>query len=178
MLESGKKEQIFEENAQKLVRFVIKGHLDTVKYFGSYEDMEQHLLGKVWEALSKYDSARGKISTFILKVCTNEIKMIARKHNTQMRKAELVSLNDKLPSGTVIEDCIECEIDIAAEVAKQALIARIIKKLDCETYAYYIDGLTQKEIARIVGFSQSYVARKIKRNINRIRAEFMGEREI
>lgn len=178
MLENGKREQLFEENAQKLVRYTIRDHIEAIRYFGSYADMEQHLLGKVWEALSKFDSAKGKISTFILKVCQNEIKMVIRKYQMPKRKGETLSLDDKLPSGMTIGDCIEDDSDIAAEVAKQDLINQIIAKLNCESYAYYIDGLTQKEIARIVGLSQGYVARKIRKNISKIRAEFMGEREI
>ena len=178
MLENGKREKLFEENAQKLVRYTIKGHTEAIKYFGSYEDMEQHLLGKVWEALSKYDSARSKISTFILKVCQNEIKMVIRKFQMPKRRGETISLNEKLPSGMTIEDCLEDETNVAEELAKQDLIIKIIAKLNCESYAYYIDGLTQKEIARVVGLSQGYVARKIKKNINEIRAEFVGENKL
>ena len=77
-----------------------------------------------------------------------------------------------------IEDCLEDETNVAEELAKQDLIIKIIAKLNCESYAYYIDGLTQKEIARVVGLSQGYVARKIKKNINEIRAEFVGENEL
>lgn len=172
------REELFAKNAQKLVRYSIRDHLEAIKYFGSYEDMEQHLLGKVWEALSKFDSRKGKISTYVLKVCKNEIAMVVRKFQMPKRKGETLSLDDRLPSGTTIGEYIEDETDIAAEIAKQDLIARIISKLNCESYAYYIDGLTQKEIAHLVGLSQGYVARKIRRNINKIRAEFLGEREL
>ena len=72
--EKEKLEQLFLDNAPKLVRYTIKKNLEAIKYFGSFEDMEQSLLGKVWNAISKFDESKGKLSTYVMAICQNAIK--------------------------------------------------------------------------------------------------------
>lgn len=163
------KEELFAENAQKLIRHVIKKHLSALKFFETFEDMEQHLLLKVWKALDKFDLSRGKISTFIIKVCINEINMVIRKAQALKRKCEIISFEEKIVS--LID---ENSTDYISLIEYKDLIAKIIPRLSSESYDYFIRGKTQKDIAKNVGMSQSYIGRKIKVNINKIKKEIFN----
>lgn len=62
---------------------------------GTVEDMEQELLEVLFFCVFDYDPGKGaSFNTFFQQSARNRISSIKRFHNTQMRKAEVVSLDD------------------------------------------------------------------------------------
>lgn len=178
--EKEKLEQLFLDNAPKLVRYTIKKNQEAIKYFGSFEDMEQSLLGKVWTAISKYDESKGKLSTYVMAVCQNAIRRQVNISKAPKRKGQLenLSLDYAFPEGTSYAEILGDNEDLHRSLVERLILERAMSLLIPESYAYYIDGLKQIEIAEVVGCSQGVVSRKIRKNIKQIRAVIFEEFEL
>lgn len=178
--EKEKIEQLFLDNAPKLVRYTIKKNLEAIKYFGSFEDMEQSLLGKVWTAISKYDESKGKLSTYVMAVCQNAIRRQIRNSKLPKRNGEScnLSLDYDFPEGMSYAEILGNNEDLHQSLVEKLILERAMSLLLPESYAYYIDGLKQVEIAKVLGSSQAMVSRKIRKNIKQIRAVIFEEFEL
>lgn len=178
--EKEKLEQLFLDNAPKLVRYTIKKNLEAIKYFGSFEDMEQSLLGKVWNAISKFDESKGKLSTYVMAICQNAIKRQINISKRPKRNGELnnLSLDYAFPEGMTYAEILGTNEDLHQSLVEKLILERAMALLVPESYAYYIDGMKQVEIAKVLGSSQAMVSRKIRKNIKQIRAVIYEEFEL
>lgn len=171
-------EEVFNTNAQKLVRRVMKQHMDTIKYYDSYEDMEQTLLLCSWKALPSYDESKGKFSTWITTITENSIKQHVRLAKSQKRNRALqnLSLSQAVAQDLTLEETLSDGGDLVDMIEEARLVERIKDCLCSESYAYYIDGMSQADIGRVTGHSASYIGKLIQRNINQIKYKvFKGE---
>jgi len=120
--------------------------------------------------LPKYDCNKSKFSTFAIICCTNEIKRVIRANNTQKRKGELISISEEITNeGLTLQDMLFQDEDILEEVVKQDIIQNSIPMLGPETFEYFINLKTQKQIALENNISQTTVCRKIHKNLEVIR---------
>ena len=165
--------QLFEENAPKLVGFFIKKHQNLIKFFGSYEDMQQHLLYEAWKATLHYDETISKYSTFIFTCIKNATGQIIRKTNAVRRKAIVVSTDELITNTLSLNDMLSDDIDLFEEYQDRQCLDIIIAHLKPEAYDYYINEMKQREIAAKHNTSQAMVSRKIRKNINNIKTLFL-----
>ena len=170
-------QRLYEENAPKLVSMFIGKNKQFIKLFGDYEDMGQTLLLKLWEVLPKYSAERGKFSTFCCKCCYNECLMKIRKESRKTWNE--VSQEELLAEGFKIEDTLSTkDLDLFEQHEKASLLEAIKPMLDETTSAYYLEDLKQVDIAKQEGIAQTYVSRKIKSNLEKIRNALDSEEKV
>jgi RNA polymerase sigma-70 factor (ECF subfamily) len=131
-------------------------------YFGNRiekDDYQQELIIQLWKAFPSF-SNQSKFSTWMYRVCLNAAIDILRKEKSQTR---LVKIDHDL---TKIPD------DKDDDNSNQEKLHRAINRLseiDKAIITMYLDEFSYKEIAEIVGISESNTGVKI----NRIKTEIL-----
>lgn len=123
---------------------------------GDRDDLVQEIIIQLWQSFENYNS-QFKLSTWIYRIALNTSisfyrKVIGRKHNT----SEL---------SQIIAATVKAE-DPFQEDPRLALLQVFIDKLrdmDKAMILLYLDGLSQKEIAEIVGITPTNVGTKLTR---------------
>lgn len=171
--------QLYLDNAPGLVGWFIKRHKETGIYFDSFEDMKQELLLCLWEKLPLYDETRGKFSTFVILVCNSRVDHKRSFATTQKRKGSIktLSLDYNIGEKLTLMDVIESNENPCETLCRKEERERLLKKLEPETYAYYIDGFSIKEIASSQGISEYGARGRIERNISRIKKQIEKEKD-
>ncbi len=129
-----------------------------------------------------------KLATYATRCIENEILMYLRR-NTKTKTE--VSIDEPLNvdwegNELLLSDILGTDVDIIyknlEEEVDRELLKKAIKKLDKREriiielrYGIFSDGIekTQKEVADMLGISQSYISRLEKRIINRLKKEFI-----
>lgn len=129
-----------------------------------------------------------KLATYATRCIENEILMYLRR-NTKTKTE--ISIDEPLNvdwegNELLLSDILGTDVDIIyknlEEEVDKDLLKKAIKKLDKREriiielrYGIFSDGIekTQKEVADILGISQSYISRLEKRIINRLKKEFI-----
>lgn len=182
--ESEAREELIERNL-RLVAHIVK------KYCVQGQDSEElisvGIVGLV-KAVNTFEADKGpKLATYAARCIENEILMLLR---TQRRQAKEVSLYD--PIGTDKEgneisllDIIEShDTDVVEQMALTGDIKQLYKyvedylserekKVICMRYGLYAQTpVTQREIAKQMGISRSYVSRIEKKALQKLRNQF------
>lgn len=168
--------ELYEQNCGGLVNYVINKHLSTIKYFDTREDMYQSLMLKIWQNLHKYDSKRSKFSTFVVRCCEYYILLEIRKSKSKKRNAVVISSDSETTKNINLSSLIADDYNIEEELIKKEQLDYIQANIGQLSYSYYIDELTQKEIAKMHNRSQSYVARLIKKEITQLQGKIINGR--
>ncbi|MFR4986796.1 MAG: RNA polymerase sporulation sigma factor SigE [Lachnospirales bacterium] len=129
-----------------------------------------------------------KLATYATRCIENEILMYLRR-NTKTKTE--ISIDEPLNvdwegNELLLSDILGTDVDIIyknlEEEVDKDLLKKAIKKLDKREriiielrYGIFSDGIekTQKEVADILGISQSYISRLEKRIISRLKKEFI-----
>jgi RNA polymerase sigma-70 factor (ECF subfamily) len=128
-------------------------------------DLAQEIAVQLWRAFPGYDSSR-VFSTWMYRIALNVA--ISFRRSGSLRERHMVALDEQLHDGATTDTAVEDD-------SVQALY-RCIEKLDPLNRALlllYLDERSQREIAEILGISESNVATKIGRLKQRLR-EDMG----
>lgn len=137
------------------------------------EDLVQELVFYAYTRLGEYDETRASKSTFIITCMESKLHMLDREKRAKKRNNGLInySLEAEIPGNEQISliDMIASDIDIAEEVNKQDVLEKILPLVK-EPLALLLKGLTQKEIAEKLGYSQTNISRLIKQNIESIKS--------
>ena len=178
------KNELIEHNL-RLVAHIIK------KYYASYRDQEDLIsIGTIGliKAINTFNPEKKiKLATYASRCIENEILMYLRKTSSQ--KTEL-SFDEPLNTDwdgneLLLSDILGTESDlvmrpIEADVDRQ-LLRRAMDSLEPRerriiTMRFGLDGReerTQKEVADVMGISQSYISRLEKRIIARLKKEML-----
>lgn len=167
------RKSIFEENAPKLVGWYIKKHQNLIRYFGSYEDMHQHLLCEAWKATLKYNKDIARYTTYIFVCIKNAAGIYVRKANALRRKGVLISTDDLITNTLSLNDMLADDSDVFEEYQDKQCLKIILANLKPEAYDYYINELKQQEVAVKHHTSQANVSRRIRKNIEEIKTLFL-----
>ena len=170
-------EEIYNNNAPKLVNYYIKTYASTAKIFETWEDAYQSLMLAVWKCLSRYDDKRGKFTTFALAVCKMATYREYNKQNNKKHKHTSISVDEEIDDlGHTIADVIGEEIDVEDKIYKEEITEEIILRLHPIAFDYYVMELTQTELSAKYNIAQASISRIISKNISRIRTQlFMDE---
>ena len=167
---------VLVEHNLRLVAHIVK------KYYAQTGDQDDLIsIGTIGliKAVGTYQPARSiKLATYASRCIENEILMYLRKTSSQ--KTELWDGNELL-----LSDILGTESDlvmrpIEADVDRQ-LLRRAMDSLEPRerriiTMRFGLDGReerTQKEVADVMGISQSYISRLEKRIIARLKKEML-----
>lgn len=129
------------------------------------KDLVQEMIAQLWKSFDGYDN-QFKHSTWMYRISLNVAISFYRKENSRKRIANPLS-------GGIIrfpyeEDFTDTETDLGI---LQQLIAQL-KDLDKALMLLYLEERSHKEIAGIIGISESNVATKINRIKNSFRQKF------
>ena len=135
--------------------------------FHEWQDVISECLIKLHRARQLHDPTKTKYMTYACSTCHNTIRMALRYKNKPTRK-DVLSLDEKIEtnSGNItLQDRVSAPIDENSD--KRDIV---IETLDScknpkikQCVLLYIYGLSQKEIAGVVGLAQSYVSRLIRK---------------
>lgn len=169
-----------EEDIIKLVNsFVYKRFTDenSCKIFFkdsmlSREDLRNDLLLYVYEKLPNYNKEKGTLSTYIYVLCKTKCYLIHRKNKRKEFNISLDSYVMKNENDVTYLECIPSDDKIIDMIIQQDILDRVKDELNNETKDYYLNDISQKEIAKKLNTSQANVSRKIRKNIKSLRHLF------
>ena len=177
------KDKLIEHNL-RLVAHIIK------KYYSNYSEQDDLIsIGSIGliKGINSFNSDKGtRLATYAAKCIENEILMYFR---SAKKTSQDISLNEPIESDSdgnpitlmdvmFCEDTISDEIDFKIKSEKlKVFIERLDNKKEKEIIIkrYGLDNrkpMTQREIAKKLGISRSYVSRIEKRVINKLRKMF------
>lgn len=156
------KEQLVLANIG-MVGFVLKSlHLST-------QDEDLYSIGIIGllKAVNSFDSEKGsRFSTYAAAVIRNEILMTFRKKTVEIAFSlddELKLGNDEsVPYADMISDGVVLEDKVVAKVQADVMFKHLSDRDRQILNLFIIQGKTQREIATMMGLSQSYISRIIK----------------
>ena len=181
------------EEAMRARNILIERNLRLVahiakKYQNVDEDMEDLIsIGTIGliKAISSFDAVRGKLSTYASRCIENEILMFLRK--SSQYKNEL-SIDEPLNidwdgNELLLSDILGTDEDIVngnieSEAEKSVLLQAVENLPERERCIMKMrfgipngNEMTQKEVADIIGISQSYISRLEKRIIKKLKRD-------
>ncbi len=129
------------------------------------KDLEQEILLQLWSSFSKFDG-RVKISTWIYRIALNTAISFYRSDCKHSKKRD--SLDESIISISNVE--IEAEKDENISLLFQFI--EQLNELDKALILLYLDDSKYKDIADILGISETNVATKVSRIKKRLKHEF------
>lgn len=129
------------------------------------QDLVQEIIIQLWRSFDNYDQ-QYKHSTWIYRIALNVAISYYRKENT--RKKISHPLAESIFNFTEDDSTHEKETDLGI---LQTMISEL-KDLDKALMLLYLEEKSHKEIAQIIGISESNVATKINRIKNSFKQKF------
>lgn len=128
-------------------------------------DLQQEILIQLWNSLSKYDG-RVKMSTWLYRVALNAAITFYRsgrkyKSNKQVLDESIISLPD-----------MNENVELNEQIAMLYQIIEQMNSLEKALILLYLDGNKYKDIAEIMGITETNVATKISRIKQQIKEKF------
>lgn len=129
------------------------------------KDLEQEIILQLWKSFKKFDG-RVKISTWMYRVALNTAISFYRKTSNHNKKH--LPIDESIISLPNIEKTTDLEENISL------LYKSIDKfnKIDKALMLLYLDNNKYKDIAEILGISETNVATKISRIKNELKKQF------
>ena len=163
------------DNEQIIGLYKLAAHV-LKKYGIKYdEDLIQDLVIYAYSALEKFDKNIGSFSTFVCNCMKNKLKMEFRSKNASKRNYGIpdLSLDHTYEEYDGNEfnyiDIFGYDYNYAKELHNKMLFNEIFPLTNEATRMYYLEGMKQVDIAKILGVSQKKVSFLIKKNIQQIR---------
>ncbi|MBE6983801.1 MAG: sigma-70 family RNA polymerase sigma factor [Ruminococcaceae bacterium] len=171
------------ERNLRLVAHIMK------KYYAQTADQEDLIsIGTIGliKGIATFDRKKGaRLATYAARCVENEILMYFR---SQRKSSQDVSLSDYIETGMdgtalSLMDVVSSEEDLLEQVNRRQMLQKVCKAVDtCLTqqerevilYRYGLNGYSQKrqrEVAKQIGISRSYVSRIEKRALEKLRQE-------
>ena len=153
---------------QELVRYVIK----SLGLNAFDEDLFQIGCVGLIKAVDSFDFEKNiKFSTYAAKVIRNEILMTLRKKHINAQSLDELFTIDGFE--TSLMDMISDNICMEDELISTMYLEQAFSKLNDNEkkiiYLHFIKGTKQHELAKMMGFTQSYISRMISEIIKKMR---------
>ncbi len=178
-----KAKDILVEHNLRLVAYVVKKYVNQEKNRTLDELISVGTIG-LMKAVTSFDEKKGKLSTYAAKCIDNELLMLLRGDKKTTKEVSLyepigadgdgneISLYDVIESDERLID-VQCELNDDVEKLK-VLIESVLSKREGEIIVrrYGLYGhreLTQREVAKRLGISRSYVSRIEKKALDKLR---------
>ena len=129
------------------------------------KDLQQEILIQLWKSFAKFDG-RVKISTWMYKVALNTAIFYYRNNSKHQ--------HNKVPLDTTIISLTHFELEAELDERITLLYTFIgqLNELDKALILLYLDDNKQKDIAEILGLSETNVATKICRIKKKLKEQF------
>lgn len=129
------------------------------------KDLQQEILVQLWKSFSKFDG-RVKISTWIYRIALNTAISFYR--NDCKHKNKKVTIDDSIISFSGFEP----DIELNERIAMLYQFIEKLNELDKALILLYLDDNRYKDIAEILGISDTNVATKISRIKEKLKTQF------
>jgi RNA polymerase sigma factor (sigma-70 family) len=130
------------------------------------KDLQQEILMQLWNSFAKFDG-RVKISTWIYKIALNTAIFFYR--NDCKYKVKRITIDTSIISLSFFESD---DSGIDEKIAMLYQFIERLNELDKALILLYLDDNKYKEIADILGISETNVATKINRIKNNLKDQF------
>ena len=144
-----------------IIRKVALGYTST---FADREDLTQEIMLQLWRAYPRYSPAR-PFSTWMYRIALNVAISFLRRHTHPVRQT--VSLEEK-EIEVVDEHAGKTEPDERVALLQQVIAS--LAPLDRGLMLLYLDDHSYRDIAAILGLTETNVATKLNRLKERVRA--------
>lgn len=129
------------------------------------KDLVQEVIVQLWKSFDNYDESF-KYSTWIYRISLNVAISFYRKENSRSKLSN--SLNESIINFQEADDFEDKESDLC--LLQQMILE--LKDLDKALMLLYLEEKSHKEIAQIIGISETNVATKINRIKNNLKQKF------
>ena len=127
-------------------------------------DLKQEILIQLWKAYPKFNH-NSQISTWIYRIALNTVISNFRKAKRKIHENELLLSNYQVPD-------INENKELDDNIAKLYQLIYQLNDLEKAIMLLYFDDQPYKEIAEIVGISETNVATKINRIKSKLKNQF------
>lgn len=150
-------EKLYDRYEQMVYSFAYR----IVKDSMAAEEVMQELFMRIWKNPEQYDSAKGKLSTWMFTVTRNIAIDQLRKKNTRppQQSADAEELQQLRDTGAMTEDMVE--MLLAGEQVREALQELSRDQQQVMDLIYY-QGLTQQEVAYHVAVPLGTVKSRVR----------------
>lgn len=150
-------EKLYDRYEQMVYSFAYR----IVKDSMAAEEVMQELFMRIWKNAEQYDSAKGKLSTWMFTVTRNIALDQLRKNNTRppQQSADAEELQQLRDTGAMTEDMVE--MLVAGEQIREALLELSRDQQQVMDLIYY-QGLTQQEVAYHVAVPLGTVKSRVR----------------
>lgn len=123
----------------------------------------------MWKAVCTYDNNKNvSFSSYAYVVMKSQVNMYLRSNRKYFTN---ISLSHKFKDDLTIEDTISDPYDRIDELENKIDIEKLIHKISSaslkenerKTFELYMQGLTQNQIAKVIGKTQGQVSRYLKK---------------
>ena len=157
--------RVYEENFSKVFRYISYQVNDT--------DVAEDLTSEVWEKVlnkfESYDSRRAAFSTWVLTIARNTVTDFFRE-NRKKQNMQIETIRSLQPEPSPDEAVIKAE-----EIRILKTYIAGLSRQEQEIISFKFGGeLTNREIAKNLGLSESNVAVIIFRAVRKLREQFLG----
>ena len=129
------------------------------------KDLIQEIISQLWQSFSRYND-QYKFSTWMYRVALNVAISFYR--NTKIRTERTQSLNEGIIS--IVDDSESIELEGNLSLLRQFI--NELKALDRALVILYLEDKNYKEMADILGISETNVATKISRIKDKLKQKF------
>jgi RNA polymerase sigma-70 factor (ECF subfamily) len=150
-------EKLYDRYEQMVYSFAYR----IVKDSMAAEEVMQELFMRIWKNPEQYDSAKGKLSTWMFTVTRNIAIDQLRKKNTRLpqQSADAEEVQQLRDTGAMTEDMVE--MLLAGEQVREALQELSRDQQQVMDLIYY-QGLTQQEVAYHVAVPLGTVKSRVR----------------
>ena len=128
------------------------------------KDLRQDILVQLWKAYPSFNH-QSRISTWIYRIALNTAISNFRKTKRTIQESALSQSNYQIPD-------IDESKDLSDNIAVLYQLIHKLNDLDKAIMLLYLDDQSYKEIAEIVGISETNVATKINRIKSKLRNQY------
>jgi RNA polymerase sigma-70 factor (ECF subfamily) len=131
------------------------------------KDLLQEIIVQIWRSFDSYNS-RYKYSTWMYRIALNTAISFYRKESRRKQ------VFDPLPDGILYFSDAHAEDEIEEKTGVLQQCIAELKALDKALLLLYLEEKSQKEIAAIMGITETNVATRMGRIRNRLKQKFSG----
>ena len=125
------------------------------------DDLRQEVLLAVWKSIPSFRE-QAKASTYLYRVCHNAALLWSRTERNYRQRVE--RFGNESPS----EEAITGETGTDERLAELYAAIRALKPLDRSLILLFLDGLSYREMAGVLGLTESNVGVKLNRIKNQL----------
>ena len=158
-------EKIFTRLLEQHAGIIRKVALGYTRTFADREDLNQEITLQLWRAFPRYSSDR-PFSTWMYRVALNVAISFLRRHTHPVRQTEPLEEHEFAD-----ENAQAAETDERIPLLKQVIAS--LAPLDRGLMLLYLEDHSYREIAAVLGLTETNVATKLNRLKQRVHAEML-----